>query len=141
MGTGKIVFIGEVKESDEASLIEIYPDFCSGLLGLGNYSHLIVFYWLHQRDDEKNRETLVVKPPRHDGVPRLGVFACRSPSRPNPIGHSIVRLIEIEECFLEVMNLDAFVGSPIIDIKPYSPRSDSIPDARAPEWSRKRPPT
>jgi tRNA-Thr(GGU) m(6)t(6)A37 methyltransferase TsaA len=70
-----------------------------------------------------------------------GVFACRSPSRPNPIGLCVVELLKIEKCVLTVKNLDAFEGSPIIDIKPYIPKADSIPNARVPEWTLHDPKT
>jgi tRNA-Thr(GGU) m(6)t(6)A37 methyltransferase TsaA len=70
-----------------------------------------------------------------------GVFACRSPSRPNPIGLCVVELVEVEDCFLIVKVLDALKDSPIIDIKPYIPRADSIPEARVPEWTSHGPRT
>jgi len=70
-----------------------------------------------------------------------GVFACRSPSRPNPIGLCIVKLIKVEGNVLTVRGLDAFTDSPIIDIKPYLPRADSIPDARVPSWALRSPST
>ena len=91
---------------------------------------------MHLRDDARHRGTLWVTPPRHAGAPLTEVFACRSPSRPNPIGVTIVKLNKVEGCVLEVSGLDALEGSPVVDIKPYSPR-DSYPDARAPGWSRR----
>jgi len=136
-----IRFIGEVESSEEASTILIYPEYCPGLIGVEGYSHLIVLYWMHLRDSEEQRGTLQVKPPRHEGAPLVGVFACRSPSRPNPIGLAVVEVGGIRGCRLTVRGLDAIVGSPILDLKPYSPRSDSVPDARTPEWSRRGPPT
>ncbi|RLI10600.1 tRNA (N6-threonylcarbamoyladenosine(37)-N6)-methyltransferase TrmO [Candidatus Bathyarchaeota archaeon] len=137
----EVRFIGEVESAGDTATIRIYPEFCPGLLGVEDYSHLIVLYWLHLRDDEKNRGTLRVIPRRHEGAPLTGVFACRSPSRPNPIGLTVVELEAVEGCRLTVGGLDALEGSPIIDIKPYSPRGDSVPDARAPEWTFRGPPT
>jgi tRNA-Thr(GGU) m(6)t(6)A37 methyltransferase TsaA len=131
---GEIRFIGEVKTEGVDSKIEIAPEHCPGLLGIEKYSHLIVLYWFHQRDNDKHRKVLQVTPPRHPGAPLTGVFACRSPSRPNPVGLSIVRLIEVNNCHLTVKGLDAFQGSPIIDIKPYLPRSDSVPGAVTPKY-------
>jgi tRNA-Thr(GGU) m(6)t(6)A37 methyltransferase TsaA len=134
---GKIRFVGEVEIAGETSIIRIFDEYCHGLLGIENYSHLFILYWIHLRDDEINRGTLRVTPPRHKGAPLTGVFACRSPSRPNPIGLTVVRLNKVTKCKLEVSGLDAFVGSPVVDIKPYSSKGDVFTDAKSPEWSRK----
>lgn len=138
---GMVQFVGEVESVGETSTIVIFPDFCPGLLGVEGYSHLIVLYWMHLRDNDAHRKTLRVTPPRHEGAPTTGVFACRSPSRPNPIGLSVVKLETVKGCNLEVAGLDAIEGSPIIDLKPYSPRGDSVPDARTPKWADHGPPT
>jgi len=140
-GSGEVRFIGEVESVGETSTILIYPEFRPGLLGVEGFSHLFVLYWMHKRDDEGHRGTLRVTPPRHDGAPLTGVFACRSPSRPNPIGLTVIELVEVKGCNLRVKGLDALEGSPLVDLKPYSPRGDSIPDARTPEWSERGPPT
>ena len=136
----EVRFIGVVESPGELSRVKIFPEFCVGLQGLNNFSHLIILYWFHLRDKEERR-TLRVVPRRHPGAPQVGVFASRSPSRPNPIGLCVVELIKIEDCTLLVRGLDAFEGSPIIDIKPYLPRADSIPGARVPEWMLHGPPT
>lgn len=138
---GEVKFIGEVESTGEPSTIKIYPDFCPGLLGVDRYSHLIVLYWLHLRDNDEHRGVLQVTPPRHRHAPLTGVFACRSPSRPNPIGLTVVELIKRSGCNLTVKGLDALEGSPIIDLKPYNPRGDSVPEARTPEYSNRGPPS
>jgi formylmethanofuran dehydrogenase subunit E len=94
---------------------------------------------MHLRADARHRGTLRVTPPRHDGAPLTGVFSCRSPSRPNPLGLTIVELKRVKGCVLEVLGLDALEGSPIVDIKPYSSRGDAYPHALSPEWSGKGP--
>lgn len=132
---GKLKFVGVVEGAGELSKIVIFPEFCAGLHHLNDFSHIIVLYWLHLRDNENERKTLRVVPRRHPGAPQVGVFASRSPSRPNPIGLCVTELVKIEECTLTVKGLDAFESSPIIDIKPYIPRADSIPEARVPEWT------
>jgi tRNA-Thr(GGU) m(6)t(6)A37 methyltransferase TsaA len=138
-GTGQIRFIGVVEK--ETSKIRIFPEFRQGLDGLVSYSHIIIIYWFHLRDNQEQRGTLQVVPKRHPGAPQVGVFSSRSPSRPNPIGLCVVELVGIENCILTVKELDAVEGSPIVDIKPYLPRADSIPDARTPEWARGGPVT
>lgn len=76
---------------------------------------------------------LRVHPRRHAVQEELGVFACRSSSRPNPIGLCVVELRDVDGCILRVRGLDADSGSPIVDIKPYLPRTDAIPHARVPD--------
>jgi len=96
---------------------------------------------MHQRDSEPERQTLLVVPRRHAVNVETGVFASRSPSRPNPIGMCVVQLLEVKDCVLVVKGLDAFEGTPIIDIKPYLPRADSVPDAHGSKWTKHGPPT
>lgn len=138
---GEVKFIGVVEEAGKLSQVRIFPEFCQGLQRLNDFSHIIILYWFHLRDNENERRILKVVPRRHPGAPQVGVFASRSPSRPNPIGLCVAELVKIEECTLTVRELDALQNSPIIDIKPYIPRADSIPKARVPDWALGGPPT
>lgn len=139
---GELRFIGIVEEpGEEEAKVRIFPEFCAGLRGIKDFSHLIILYWIHLRDNEEERRTLLVFPRKHAVNIEMGVFATRSPSRPNPIGLCMVRLLKIEDCLLTVKDLDALKGSPIIDIKPYIPRADSIPKAHVPEWTMHGPKT
>jgi len=141
-GKGELRFIGVVqKAGEQEALINIFPEFCAGLKGIEEFSHLIILYWIHLRDNEAERRTLLVFPRRHAVNIETGVFACRSPSRPNPIGLCVVELVKVEDCKLVVNGLDAIEGSPIIDIKPYIPRADAVPNARTAEWTWKGPKT
>jgi tRNA-Thr(GGU) m(6)t(6)A37 methyltransferase TsaA len=138
----KLRFIGVVeKAGEQEAQVRILEQYCAGLTGTEEYSHLIVLYWLHQRDSEKDRQTLLVMPRKHALNVEKGVFACRSPSRPNPIGLCVTQLLKVEECMLKLKGLDAVEGSPIIDIKPYLPRADLFPNAHAPAWTNEGPPT
>jgi tRNA-Thr(GGU) m(6)t(6)A37 methyltransferase TsaA len=135
-GKGKLCFIGVVeKAGEQEATIRVFSEFCAGLKGIEGFSHLIILYWIHLRDNEEERQTLLVFPKKHAVNVETGVFACRSPSRPNPIGLCVVELLKFEDCSLTVKDLDALEGSPIIDIKPYIPRADAIPNARVPEWT------
>jgi tRNA-Thr(GGU) m(6)t(6)A37 methyltransferase TsaA len=119
MQKGEVRFIGEVtKVENHISTIEIYPEYCEGLDKLEMYDNITILYWFHERDNEKHRNVLQVIPKRHGETEYRGVFASRSPSRPNPIGLTGVKLIAVNSCTLRVENLDAFEGSPIVDIKP-----------------------
>lgn len=136
---GQVRFIGLVEK--EAKSVKVFAKYRAGLQGLENYSHIILLYWFHLRDTPQERATLQVTPKRHPGAPQVGVFASRSPSRPNPIGLCVLELVEIRGCTLTVKGLDATAGSPVIDIKPYNPRADSNPHAKIPEWAEKGPST
>jgi tRNA-Thr(GGU) m(6)t(6)A37 methyltransferase TsaA len=106
------------------SLVEALDD-------LEQFSHIIVLYWIHR----SRRPSPVKVHPRGDPKRALmGVFATRSPSRPNPIGKSMVALLERSGNTLKVRGLDAIDGSPVLDIKPYIPGYDSVDNARAPSW-------
>jgi tRNA-Thr(GGU) m(6)t(6)A37 methyltransferase TsaA len=120
MEKGELRFIGRVTRVEEdISTIVIYPEFCEGLYRLDEYTHLNILFWFHQRDDNEHRNVLRVVPRRHGETEERGVFASHSPSRPNPIGLTVVELVSIDGCVLMVKGLDAFEGSPVIDIKPY----------------------
>jgi len=138
---GKTSYVGIVEKAGDTSQIRIFKQYCEGLHRLDSFSHVIILYWLHLRDNPEERKTLKVVPKRHPGAPEVGVFASRSPSRPNPIGLCVVQLSRIDECNLFVKDLDALEGSPIIDIKPYIPRADSVPNAQAPSWTQSGPRT
>ncbi len=104
------------------------------LRGLDGYSHLWVIWGFHDNKTEGWRPT--VRPPRLGGNKRMGVFATRSPYRPNPIGLSCVELKEIRKTkdqgtVLVISGADMMDGTPVYDIKPYLPFADSIPHARA----------
>ena len=92
--------------------IQIDPEYAAGLVGLEAGQHVWVLYWLHDAD----REALVRRR-RDDGAER-GVFALRSPHRPNPIGAAAVRIDAIRETSLEVRGLDCLDGTPLLDIRP-----------------------
>ena len=133
--------IGVVKKQGERLYLEIYPEFTPGLKGLQGFSHLWVFYWFHENDTPEQRRTLQVHPRRDPANPLTGVFACRSPERPNLIGFTACRIIRVEGNVVEVADLDARDGTPILDLKPYIPSGDAIPEAVTPEWlKRARPP-
>ena len=135
--TGSVNYMGVVESVGAVSTIRIYPEYCAALLGLEGFSHLIVLYWFHERDNQKHRTVLQVNLPRHKGAPLSGVFASRSPSRPNPVGLTVTELASVDGCKVRVHGLDALPGSPIIDIKPYLPDNDSVPDAKVPSYYMK----
>lgn len=99
--------------------------------GLEGFSHIWILFIFHESAAEGWKNT--VRPPRLGGRKRVGVFASRSPFRPNPIGMSAVELEKISfakgKVFLHVKGVDLLDETPVIDIKPYLPYSDSVPGA------------
>jgi len=118
------------------SEIEIDQSLTEALDNLDEFSHIIVLYWMHKVTTEP--PPTKVHPKGKLEPPLVGLFATRSPRRPNPIGKATVRLIKREGNVLTVRGLDAIDGTPVIDIKPYLPRHDSVARAKAPWWVSKR---
>lgn len=118
---------------DKVSEIVLLPEFSDALDGIDNNSHIMVLFWLNEVDDE-GRSIKKLHPKGREDLPLVGVLATRSPRRPNPIALRAVRLVKREGNMLEVMGLDAFNGSPILDIKPYSLKHDRIENAIGPPW-------
>jgi tRNA-Thr(GGU) m(6)t(6)A37 methyltransferase TsaA len=106
--------------SDVEGTIELKPEFELGLEGIEGFSHLFIVFYLH-----KNRKVKLKTVPLLEEEER-GIFGTRSPSRPNHIGVSTVRLLSREGRILRVKGLDIFDGTPVLDIKPYVPKVDLV---------------
>ena len=106
------------QDKDETSEIEIDREYLEGLKDIEGFTHVHVLYWLH----ESTGFSLLVNTP-WDDTPH-GLFTTRSPHRPNPIGHTVVELVEQKNNILKVKGLDAIEGTPVIDIKPYVKKFD-----------------
>jgi len=113
--------------------VELLPEFASpeAVRGLEGFSHIWLIFLFHQTVGQGWKPT--VRPPRLGGNKRVGVFACRSPFRPNPLGLSAVKLLSINtqngKVVLEVQGADLIDGTPIYDLKPYLPYTDGIAEA------------
>jgi tRNA-Thr(GGU) m(6)t(6)A37 methyltransferase TsaA len=110
-------------EADAVCTIEVDARYAEGLRDVATVSHLIVLYFM----DEARRD-LLLQAPAHYRNPH-GTFALRSPARPNPIAHSVVRLLRVDGTRLDVIGLDCRDRTPLLDIKPYFASTDSVPDA------------
>ena len=117
--------------------IVVNSSLSEALDGLEEFSHIIVLYWMHQRAATGQPPTKV-RPMGKQKLPLMGVFATRSPDRPNPVGKATVRLLQRQGNTLKIKGLDAIDGTPVIDIKPYLPGYDSVTDAKVPQWVTKR---
>lgn len=109
--------------SDVEATIEIDPRYAQGLQDLSRHSHAIALYWLNQ-----SRRDLILQVPRHLGEPR-GVFALRSPVRPNPIGLAVVEVLGVEGTCVRIRNIDCVDNTPLVDLKPYFASLDAVPEA------------
>ena len=98
--------------------VEVFPEYAEGLKDVEGFSHIILVYHFHLA----RKSSLKVKPYLDNEV--RGVFSTRAPSRLNPIGISIVRLIGIEDTILKIQDVDIVDGTPLLDIKPYVPAFD-----------------
>jgi tRNA (adenine37-N6)-methyltransferase len=117
--------------SDVIAEIIIDPEFAEGLEGVEDFSHLTVIYYMHK---SRKPAPLKVHPKYRKEPTPIGVFASRSPDRPNALGKTIVKILERRENVLKVKGLDAIDGTPVIDIKPYIPDIDSVTGAELPSW-------
>jgi tRNA (adenine37-N6)-methyltransferase len=122
----------EVRDKTRTSEIVIQPELAAALDGIADYSHLYVLFWLHEISEEK-RMMLKVHPRGRIDLPLVGVFAARTNLRPNPIGLTLVEVVKVEGNVLVVRGLDAFNGTPVLDIKPYD-YWDAVEHAKVPEW-------
>jgi tRNA-Thr(GGU) m(6)t(6)A37 methyltransferase TsaA len=139
---GHIVFIGRVRspwtirddcprnmaaarERGATATVEVAPVYRPGLAGLENASHVALLTWL-----DRSPRNLIVQKPRHAAHPR-GVFALRSPARPNPVGLHVARLVALDrrQGLLTLDAIDVLDGTPVIDIKPYYASTDAVAEA------------
>ena len=135
MESFRIIPIGVVKKTDTSASIEIYDDYTDGLLGLDGFSHIAVFFWFDQNDTNEKRRVLQVHPRKDPRNPLTGVFATHSPQRPNLIGLTVCKILSIHDGSIEIEDIDAFDGTPVIDLKCYIPGSvDEEDDVSLPDW-------
>jgi tRNA-Thr(GGU) m(6)t(6)A37 methyltransferase TsaA len=130
--------VKEPKDDDLAKVVSeiiINKKYEQALDQVDGFSHIIVIYWMNRVTPAKMLK-LKVHPKRRRDLPLVGVFATRSPARPNPIGLTTVRVLEHSRNTLKVIGLDAIDGTPVLDIKPYIPGYDSPARAQTPAWMK-----
>jgi len=128
----EVPFPAKARWGEVVSQIVLDPRLAEALDGLEEFSHLIIVFWM-DRVPEKERTVLKVHPRQRRDLPLVGVLATRSPARPNPIGVTTVRLLGRKGNVLKVQGLDAYDGTPVLDIKPFL-QGDAVLKSSAPAW-------
>jgi len=125
----------DVRDRSLVSRIVVERELTKALDGIDDFSHILVVFWMHRVPKEETK-ILKVHPRGRTDLPLLGVFATRTAFRPNPIGLTLVELLKRRRNVLTVRGLDAYDGTPVLDLKPFNHRDMAV-DARVPEWHKK----
>jgi len=127
--------IGYIRRRKEKLSLEILKPFRPALKQLDHFSHVMVFWWAHKHDNEKSRSSLQCEPPYAKGK-ITGVFATRAEYRPNPIAMTTCKILDVDKDkgIVTVADIDAYDGTPIVDLKAYFPVCDRVKEVRIPEW-------
>lgn len=129
--------IGYVRASDEEQsyILQIDEAYRLALKEMAQFSHILIFWWADKMDTKQHRNIMTTELPYAPGV-EAGVFACRSEYRPNPIAVTTMMIIDVdvENGIVVLPWIDAFDGTPILDLKPYIPISDRIRDYTVAGW-------
>lgn len=128
--------IGRVINKGEGTWIKLEPEYIPALQALDGFSHLNVIWWFSDFDNTLARATLQTPQPYKKAPGTVGIFATRSPIRPNPLALSVVQPISIddEHGIIRVAYIDANDNSPVLDIKPYTPSLDRVESPTVPQW-------
>ena len=126
--------IGTVQRENSITQLVLDKKYQNGLYGLENFSHIWVIWWF---DHQQRRSVLQVNPREKKGHPKTGVFACRAPVRPNLIAMTLCKIESINNNIITIDTIDAFDNTPIIDIKPYISKTDSVDFQRGQFFRRK----
>ena len=134
----KVFSIGKIINKETNICISLESKYSDGLKNLDGYSHIQVIWWADNCDNEQIRATLVEEKPYKNGPESIGVFALRSPERPNPIAISNAEIsyVDSENGVIGLYYIDAFDNTPVLDIKPYTPSIDRIEHPEVPQRCR-----
>jgi tRNA-Thr(GGU) m(6)t(6)A37 methyltransferase TsaA len=135
--TFEITVVGHIRRKNDQTFVEIKPQFKSALKELETFSHVQILWWFNKFDDQKSRGTTQFDKMPFEAPP-LGVFACRSPMRPNPIGLTTAKIIDVDhqEGIIHIANMDAYDGTPVLDLKAYMPHCDRVKTFKVPDWAK-----
>lgn len=128
--------IGTISVNENGMYIELEPDYIPALQALNGFSHLNIIWWFSNFDNDEMRIVFEVPRPYKTAPPVMGVFATRSPVRPNPIALTAVQIIDVnyQKGIIQIAYIDADDGTPVLDIKPYTPSLDRVETPEVPKW-------
>lgn len=131
----EIAPIGIIEKQNNEKILKIEAPFQNKLNSLLGFSHVHTIWWFHRLEKDRFRRILQVNPP-YEKAPKTGVFATRSPVRPNPVGITIspIKRIDVEAGILEIGGMDAYEGTPVLDFKPYIPAYDRVKQVTVAYW-------
>lgn len=134
----KVNAIGTIYNNEAGTWIQLKKEFIPGLTALTGFSHINVLWWFSEFDEDVFRSMLETDQPYKNAPAQMGIFATRSPIRPNPIALSTVEVIHLDESngIIQIAYIDAHDHTPILDIKPYTPSLDRVERPVVPEWCR-----
>lgn len=132
----KLQPIGIIQNNEDGCLLELKKEYIPALAGIEGFSHLQLVWWFSDFADAKYRMILDAEQPYKYAPEKMGIFATRSPIRPNPIALSVVQVlsVDVEKGILSIPYIDANDQTPLIDIKPYTPSLDRVEAPRVPSW-------
>lgn len=127
--------IGYIHQGNGEVTLKLFKNYVPALRHLDKYSHVMVFWWAAKHDNPKSRLIMQTQLPYAPGT-TAGVFACRAEYRPNPIAMTVCKILKVDEAkdTVKLAKIDAFDGTPILDLKGYIPVCDRVKDVKTPEW-------
>lgn len=136
MGKYEVHAIGTVTNNEEGSSIRLDSAYIPALRALDGFGYINVLWWFSDFDNEQARSVLEAGQPYKKAPDKMGIFATRSPVRPNPIALTAVEVIDIDyqNGIIAISYIDANDGTPVLDIKPYTPSIDRVEDPAVPDW-------
>ena len=136
MNNFNVFSIGKIINQEGSVGVVLDKKFVAALTGLEEYSHVQILWWADRCDNEEQRATVTTEKPYTKGPDVLGVFAMHSPERPNPIAVSNVEIDPVakDAGIVWLYYIDAFAGTPVLDLKPYMPSLDRVENATVPKW-------
>ena len=128
--------IGRIQNNENGTVIEIAPKYIPAMKALEGFSHINVIWWFSDFDNKDARNMLDTPKPYKKAPDTMGIFATRSPIRPNPIALTAVEVIRIDcqKGLIQIAYIDANDNTPVLDIKPYTPSLDRVETPGVPEW-------
>jgi len=136
MKTIQVNPIGTIRHGENGITLAVDEKYIPALQELNGFSHINVLWWCHQCDFDGARSVLEVEAPYKKAPDIMGVFATRSPMRPNPIALTAAQIIYIDHAAgtIQLAYIDADDGTPVLDIKPYTPSIDRVEEPQVPDW-------